>query len=1188
MNLKIVLPIIFVAMVAVLFWFMRGSDAPPGSGLGGNPGVPAREVAGGTGGDTTSVPTSEPTPAVADVAPDTVVDATPANLIGRVLGEGQGVAGASVLLFSVSELEALIFRLERIVTSVGEIPRVPELIQTVRNELGKLKSSALIVTTDDKGEFVVRTERRGGQFVLVYAREWLFKFGDVVNLEDGNTAELIVSLERGAQISGRVVGAGREPLAGIRVLAEYRPAGTAGVARLVRRALRWINGEFLKGPFETTTGAVGEFAITALPAGTYDLLAYDASGIESYLPSVETGSSANVIYFGVGARVSGALADNFGAPLGGIVVQLERIDDALSLPPMAAQFSEVAQLVNRYLGDPPVRVKSGDDGTFTFHPLGTGSYKLSIDEAGFYPARKNVTLDWNENVALGVIELNRGLTIRGIVRAASGEPLENAEVLANVQDTTFFNAGSVVSDFLTGRVRTVTHADGTFVLSGLRKGKYDLVATLAEFGSAHKRAVEPEGTAIELVLTEGQTLSGRVLSIGGEPIAHARVKMGSAVAETNVAGEFELRGISADGGSSFGFGIGMARVRATSESIDGETETGPTKVALEASAKGYHSENIEFELEKLPATVDVELEVAPEITGIVLSPTGEPAAGALVRIVPKIDEEEDFLGIGAAGLIFLGVTTTGIDGRFRFRSYHVAEGGEFQIIADHLLYSRGTSEPFRFGELLAEPRDVELRLVTMSRIEGVVTDGAQPVAGAIVRLVKPREDSHEVAMAMSMFGLPKPGKTTHSDSNGHYVFEKELSGTYEVSAEKVGFKDSTEQTLTLAEGQTGRADFILDAGGVIEGIVVDEAGRTIADAAVRILRESDSREIVEMQRALGSGYRSAQSGANGQFRFEGLPEDTYYIVIARAKGYSATEQASVRTGGPSVRVALVPAADLRGVVLDAATQQPIEEFNVQVQSTSGDDSVEDMIEFGGRQIVDAGGVFERRDVAAGKYTITLRAAGYATQSTEISIAPGSLNDRVFTLGRAGSLRGRVTNERDEPVANVRVVAKTMKRADGVDSDEAAIRRHWSDSMLGESGTTDQDGRYVISTYPDGPCRVEFSHDDYNTETRDDITVARGSELELNLKLAPGLVCEGIVTSRADGGPTQRMLFVRGLDAENKHVQKSEMSDENGNFRFAGLVPGRYRLVGLGSSEEGGQPLELELKEDRKDIRFELP
>src|SRR5690606_23727109 len=124
-----------------------------------------------------------------------------------------------------------------------------------------------------------------------------------VVLDPSRTEEITIELERGSTIEGRVVGPRGGGVANVRVYAEYRPAGAAGIGTLVRRAIAYLNGEFLRGPFMTTTRADGAFTFSSLPPGTYDLVAEDPHGIESRSDMVTTGTDRALIVLGPGASV---------------------------------------------------------------------------------------------------------------------------------------------------------------------------------------------------------------------------------------------------------------------------------------------------------------------------------------------------------------------------------------------------------------------------------------------------------------------------------------------------------------------------------------------------------------------------------------------------------------------------------------------------------------------------------------------------------------------------------------------------------------------------------------------------------------------------------------------------------------------------------------------------------------------
>ncbi|MEM7263443.1 MAG: carboxypeptidase-like regulatory domain-containing protein, partial [Planctomycetota bacterium] len=557
MNPKFVIPIMIVAIVAgLLFYFLGNQELTPGDRSNRSENA-AETDPGSFDPDAATAGDRDETKIAAEENAEVPDDATPI-LIGQVSGGGVGVPDASVLLFPVAEIERSLLRMEDLIPG-GELPNFPELIGSIQNELLRFKSTAITLRTDENGEYRLYGDHEGGFIVLSYAKGWLFHYGDVVSLLPETTSELFITLDEGASISGQVVRSSGQSVAGIKVLAEYRPPGMAGLGRIVRRALRYFNGEFLKGPFETRTDSNGNFTISSLPPGTYDLLAYDSDGLESYAPNVETGTNSAVIYFGEGGRITGILTDEFGMPLGRLPITLERIDETLALPPIAAQFNDVAQMVNRFLGEPPREILTQDDGSFEFHPLGQGQYKLTISQSGFYPYKKQIALDWHEEKNVGVIALPRGQAIRGVVISDRGEALEGATIIATRTDQAFMGMASTMTDFMSGRIQTKSRSDGSFELAGLQKGKYSVNATLGGYVAASENNVEPEGDPLELVLGEGGTLRGIVTDPTGQPVPGVRVRLGGARGDSDEEGRFVIRGVSPDGrGGGFGGpGFGM-------------------------------------------------------------------------------------------------------------------------------------------------------------------------------------------------------------------------------------------------------------------------------------------------------------------------------------------------------------------------------------------------------------------------------------------------------------------------------------------------------------------------------------------------------------------------------------------------------------------------------------------------------
>ena len=227
-------------------------------------------------------------------------DLGPPPLSGRVTGEGQGVPGATVHLFATQEFRATLLRLEKLLPRDGQIPDIPLVIATIRREIQNFKNKEIVATTAQDGTYEFRRLAPDGYFVLTLSDEWLFKFGDVVSIPPEGEQRLDIDLQRGARLDGQVVHTLGHALGGVTVTAEFRPDGLPGVGRVIRRALQYVNGELLRGPFQRTTAEDGTFSFAGLPSGIYDITAERRNGVRATVSGVDTGTSNVIVYLGEG------------------------------------------------------------------------------------------------------------------------------------------------------------------------------------------------------------------------------------------------------------------------------------------------------------------------------------------------------------------------------------------------------------------------------------------------------------------------------------------------------------------------------------------------------------------------------------------------------------------------------------------------------------------------------------------------------------------------------------------------------------------------------------------------------------------------------------------------------------------------------------------------------------------------
>ena len=1231
MKRKILIPLSFaVTIIAVVLLLLLSAPQNDDYDLV-NPQAPG--LAAG-GAESTDPAEKDPVPGADPAADESEAEAEEEEegtgeplLTGRVVGEGQGIAGASVRLYSTGEIEVLMRRVERIVPQGGQMPNIPRLIDALRGELDRFRTLGTVVSTDEEGYFELLEGKPGGYFLLTLADGWIFKYGDVVSIDPERNSEITIELERGSRISGRVVSTSGLGIPGATVVAEYRPPGVPGIGKIVRRVLRMVNGEFLKGPFETVTAEDGSFALNSLPSGLYDLAASRVAGVETRLELVQSGTDGAVVVLGGPASLQGFLVDDEDLPVGGVTVNLEPIEDRITLPPMAAGFGDLANTFNHYLGYTPEKTLSRSDGTFTYRQLGAGKYRLSIEQPGLLPTVKEATVDWEQNLSIGMVRVNRGKTISGTVRTEDGLPIEGATVIAAPESSNFLTMGSMMNDFATGRLQVESGPDGTFKIQGLRRKRYKVSVTRSGYSPASKKNIlAGNGEPVELVLGPGFAVKGRVLLAGEDkPLAGVSVEARGVRAKTDEEGYFLLEGVvqrDPDGGGFNPFGgeggggpFGRRPPRRAEEGEDGEEAEEEERVdsdfSVTARLKGYAASRVELLFEDIPDLVKLELTPAPAITGVVYDPEGNPAPASLVRLTFPFPRELESMGFFDTSMIFLAVTVTDRNGRFTFSDFsNPSRDGvsEFRVIADNVAYARGYSETFTFSAEFDPDDLVEVQLEAGGEIKGLVTSGGQPVAGATLRLRRFREQSQQEKMFMGMLGLPKGGEEARSNSKGEYVYRNVGIGQYALSAEVAGFKESPEESVGIDGGDEHNVDFDLDPGGSVAGTVVDAAGVAVAGARVRLLKiDNQSEGFRRAQKYFGGSYKSTLAEDDGSFIIDGLPEGNY-AVVGEKEGFRKGELEGVSPGDDKIRIVLVLSAALVGRVTDQASGAPLTSFRLGMKNEAS----ENRFPWGGtREVNDPDGRFKREDLDPGSYEVTLEASGYVPFTTRLGIAQGERLEQNFSLVRAGRLAGVVVDQATgAPLAGayVKLVADQAREVDSTqprkkegvprvgkpaepeavdegqerEEDTRAMFDYFRNRNLGGAKRTSGDGSFLVDTVPAGPQRVLISHPDYVQLERGGVEISLGDAVEMEFALSPGINISGQVLDESGAPRRGIVVFIRGAADDNRYVRKGDTSDAEGRFRIAGIAAGRYRLLAIvrgGGARSEVQVLNLERSRD---------
>ena len=246
---------------------------------------------------------------------------------------------------------------------------------------------------------------------------------------------------------------------------------------------------------------------------------------------------------------------------------------------------------------------------------------------------------------------------------------------------------------------------------------------------------------------------------------------------------------------------------------------------------------------------------------------------------------------------------------------------------------------------------------------------------------------------------------------------------------------------------------------------------------------------VELQNAGGGpGYHRTHSDARGEFAFEGVSTNRYYVFTAGADGYTDWALDSWQFPSAQSEVRIVVPLDRAGTIALHVTaadgKTPVAAARVEVsserdarwsdESTRGPDA---------RYTSKAGDVvFD--GLRAGTWTVQVQAAGLrTTESRGVSVRRGETTSLRLAMSRPGSLSGSVRLADSTGVAGVTVVARGPAEA---------------------TATTDAGGFYTLGELEPGRYRVEVQHDGLEPGVfREGVVLREGESRELGvLRVTP--------------------------------------------------------------------------------------
>ncbi len=623
------------------------------------------------------------------------------------------------------------------------------------------------------------------------------------------------------------------------------------------------------------------------------------------------------------------------------------------------------------------------EGMFRVSGLSKGKYRLTSLAEGYAQSYKGGIKVELEKTTSGVVikQLPAG-GIRGHVIDASGKPIEAAEI---VQKNPFHS--TFLGELRLPQLKSLATSDakGEFEIPGLPGGAFTLQARHADYCPEEQKVNVNKGEiteGVEFQLVQGGMISGVVLAkVDLQPIADATVK-------ASTAATFLIPD------------MGAAESKTDENGLFDIVKLEPGTYSLTASAPDFAEKTIEdLKLAENDAITNliIELSQGGSLVGTVRDLSGEPIAQRMIVAVgpggqkyAQTDEQGDYAirnikeGVYTAGAIEISATPT----------------------------AGATRSDMHFVQI-ENDKETRLDIVVGGplKVYGKVTLKGEPQAGLMVMV---QTSSKNIAFTKSM--KQASGRTAE---DGRYEIDNLQPGEYGLAVVKMAAmipKPVFEMDIELTNNDLEK-NIELPEGG-LSGRVVDAETRKPIEGAKVTLEQKQAKDIQSAAMSklgmFAGGGESTDSEGNYSFS---IVEDGAYYVVASKEGYAPQGlTAEVRNSrGPSdLDFSLSAGATLYGQVTGSDPSQPVKQAFLSAKDSSG------RLVYSKRLTLSETGDYETTGLAAGDYTVSMDAKGYASASQKVTIRSGADNRADFVMTAGGTLIIRVVDDRGRTVQGPQV------------------------------------------------------------------------------------------------------------------------------------------------------------------------
>ncbi|MHC5009508.1 MAG: carboxypeptidase regulatory-like domain-containing protein [Planctomycetota bacterium] len=845
------------------------------------------------------------------------------------------------------------------------------------------------------------------------------------------------------------------------------------------------------------TAKDGTWEIRGLPPGTHDVRATapDFLGRTTTAPAVAEGETADVETIELG-RVR-ALTD-------GIRV---RVTDDAGRPIQGAKVLATTMMWSLHLaigpelaGEPGVIHRSAltnDRGEAAILGLPPEKYDVVVVAKGFQATFQPMVVVAAGRVRRLAFRLLPGASISGTVVDAEGHPVGEA-----------FVTGLHMPTFA-GSLTTMTAADGTFVLDGLREGKYWVISGHEEKGEAQANPVTSPSRGLRMTLGGMGHVVLKVTRPGGEPVTRYQVRP---YREEPFGYVYSLSYAVEDEGGRYEAFLSPGTWHFAVKAPDGDfSAEAHTTVRL-----GEKSE------------VTAVLPAGGVVRGVVADADGNHVAGAEVYVrrggFPPTPVREQY-------------ARTDADGAFEVL------GLPLEQVNLHVVHERYAPAVI---EVLPAPREsaseTTVRLSSGASIVGHVRrGGTEPVAREQVNLWQ---------------GFPLDARTTVTAEDGSFRFDAITAGTYSLSTGPLENQSRgvVRSGIQVPEAGEVTVDFDLGAaegGGVLTGRV-EQGGRPVPRAAVTVVDQRGLEHLI-----------SVATDAEGKFRAEGIVPGGVTVSVSSEDGLYATRRTTVPEegeGGPLV--VEFGTASLRGRLV-TEEGAPVSGAWIQVESVITDPDFP-YSSVRANLTSDQDGIFQTAGLEPGSYQVRVSGTGFAGLLT----APFDLEgEAIVDLGNlrlapGAAVQGRVVDDAGTPIEDVTI---SLEDRAGRPVFLFSLVTTGSDGRYRVAGL--EAGAYVIRFEVDGYAPASRDVDVGAGGATVDVALARGGTVEVLVLDGAGNPVAGARVRLRDAAGN---LVQRTLSIANLFSSSAGTTDDRGVGRIPDLAPATYTVT---ATKDGWQQIE---------------